>query len=74
MISDIIIYNVLWMGMTNTHKQRRLAGREEVLEGQEEYEELRVGSTMLASREDYNSLESLTEVRRRGCLYLLLMN
>ena len=58
--------------MTNTHKQRRLAGREEVLEGQEEYEELRVGSTMLASREDYNSLESLTEVRRRGCLYLLL--
>ena len=47
--------------MTNTQKQRRLAGKEEVVdrEGQVEYEELRVGSTRLASCED---LESLTEV------------
>ena len=60
--------------MTNTHKQRRLAGRKEVVEGQEEYEELRVGSTMMASRENYNSLESLTEVRPGGealCIYLI---
>ena len=55
MSSDIIIYNVLWIGMTNPHKQ-----------------ELRVGSTMVASREACKSLESLAEVGGRGCLYLLL--
>merc|ERR1719186_1096116 len=46
--------------MTNTHKQRKLVGKEEGLdrEGQAEYEEL---STRLASCEDLESLESLTE-------------
>ena len=52
--------------MTNTH-QRRLTGRQEVVEqeldGHVDYEELRVGSTTLASCEDLDSLESLTEVR-----------
>jgi hypothetical protein len=50
--------------MTNTHQQRRLAGRQEGLdrEGQVDYEELRVGSTRLASCEDLDSFESLTEV------------
>ena len=52
--------------MTNTHQQRRLAGRQEGVdregEGQVDYEELRVGSTRLASCEDLDSLESLTEV------------
>ena len=53
--------------MTNTHKQRRLTGRQEEgvdqeLDGQVDYEELRVGSTTLASCEDLGSLESLTEV------------
>jgi len=63
--------------MTNTHKQRRLTGRQEEgvdqeLDGQVDYEELRVGSTTLASCEDLGSLESLTEpgdsenVRVRG--------
>ena len=56
--------------MTNTHKQRRLTGRQEgveqELDGQVDYEELRVGSTTLASCEDLGSLESLTEVRVKG--------
>ena len=56
--------------MTNTHKQRRLTGRQEEgvdqeLDGQVDYEELRVGSTTLASCEDLGSLESLTEVCSR---------
>ena len=36
---------------------------EQELDGQVDYEELRVGSTTLASCEDLGSLESLTEVR-----------
>ena len=50
--------------MTNTQKQRRLAGKEEVAESQEEYQELRVGSSMLTGQDDFNSLESLTEVSK----------
>jgi len=50
--------------MTNTQKQRRLAGKEEVAESQEEYQELRVGSSMLTGQDDSNSLESLTETVR----------
>jgi len=49
--------------MTNTTKKRRLVGKEENMErdGQVEYEELRVASTRLASCEDLDSLESLSE-------------
>ena len=61
--------------MTNTHKQRKLVGKEEGLdrEGQVEYEEL---STRLASCEDLESLESLTEVSfgPGGCVGHSAMN
>ena len=59
--------------MTNTQKQRRLAGKEEGVDrdGQVEYEELRVGSTRLASCEDLDSLESLTEVSYSLMCFLL---
>jgi len=44
--------------MTNTHKQRRIGGREEApeKEGQVEYEDLRLGSNTRASCEDFESL------------------
>ena len=45
--------------MTNTHQQRRFGGKGEDGEGQE----LSLDTTMLASHEEFNSLESLTEVK-----------
>jgi len=44
--------------MTNTQHQRRLGGKEDMVERQEEYEELRVGSTRNTGKE-FTSLESL---------------
>ena len=52
--------------MTNTQNQRRLAGKEEVVENQEEYQDLRMGSSMLTGQDAFNSMESLTEVRKEG--------
>ena len=52
--------------MTNTQKQIRLDGKEEVVENQEEYQDLRMGSSMLTGQDAFNSMESLTEVRKEG--------
>ena len=49
--------------MTNTQHQRRLGGNEDMVERQEEYEELRVGTTRNKDKE-FMSLESLPEVCR----------
>ena len=57
--------------MTNTHKQRRIGGREEApeTEGQVEYEGLRLGSNTRASCEDF---ESLSEVIQ-GVIWLIIV-
>ena len=47
--------------MTNTQHQRRLGGKEDMVERQEEYEELRVRSTRNIGKE-FTSLESLPGV------------
>ena len=47
--------------MTNTQHRRRLGGNEDMVERQEEYEELRVGSVRNKDKE-FMSLESLPEV------------